>query len=108
MPVYADPAAVLRPATSGLTPADPDYDAPDTRPILRGWLHLGAFFVSILMAAALIPMSSLVSGRAALAVSIYSALMAATFGVSALYHRRRWSARGWMIMKRLDHSMIFL
>jgi hemolysin III len=29
-------------------------------------------------------------------------------GVSALYHRRRWSPRSWKLMKRLDHSMIFL
>jgi hemolysin III len=30
------------------------------------------------------------------------------FGTSALYHRRVWGPRGYAIMKRLDHSMIFL
>jgi hemolysin III len=30
------------------------------------------------------------------------------FGVSALYHRRVWSPRGYAVMRRLDHSMIFI
>jgi hypothetical protein len=30
------------------------------------------------------------------------------FGTSALYHRRVWSPRGYQVMRRLDHSMIFV
>jgi hemolysin III len=30
------------------------------------------------------------------------------FGVSALYHRKLWGPRGYAVMKRMDHSMIFL
>jgi hemolysin III len=30
------------------------------------------------------------------------------FGISALYHRRVWSERGYQVMRRLDHSMIFV
>src|ERR671916_409903 len=41
-------------------------------------------------------------------VTVYCATICGLFGVSALYHRRRWSPRGWKRMKRLDHSMIFL
>jgi hemolysin III len=41
-------------------------------------------------------------------VAVYCLTICGLFGVSALYHRRRWSPRGWKIMKRLDHSMIFL
>jgi hemolysin III len=46
--------------------------------------------------------------RAGLPVSIYCLTILGLFGISAAYHRRRWSPRGWKLMKRLDHSMIFL
>src|ERR1700710_2380690 len=36
---------------------DPDYDHPDTRPRMRGWLHLFAFFGAIVAAAVLIPLA---------------------------------------------------
>lgn len=39
---------------------------------------------------------------------IYSATVCGLFGVSALYHRRTWSPRGYQVMRRLDHSMIFV
>ena len=34
--------------------------------------------------------------------------MCGLFGISALYHRRVWSERGYQVMRRLDHSMIFI
>jgi hemolysin III len=91
-----------------LAEADPDYEPLDTRPSWRGWIHFAAFLTAIAQTAVLIPLAAVQSGRAALAVSIYCAAMLALFGTSALYHRRRWSSRGWKIMKRLDHCMIFL
>jgi hypothetical protein len=39
---------------------------------------------------------------------VYSVSICALFGVSALYHRRVWSRRGFAVMRRLDHSMIFI
>lgn len=77
---------------------------------MRGWLHLWSFAVSIAACATLIAVSAaLVGGGAALATSIYSVTTLGLFGISALYHRRTWrTARSRMIMKRLDHSMIFL
>ena len=39
---------------------------------------------------------------------IYSFTVCALFGTSALYHRRVWSPRGYQVMRRLDHSMIFI
>ncbi|GAA3220996.1 hemolysin III family protein [Pseudonocardia petroleophila] len=77
---------------------------------MRGWLHLWSFTVSIAACATLIAVSaSLVGGGAALATSIYSVTILGLFGISALYHRRTWKTpRSRMIMKRLDHSMIFL
>ena len=91
-----------------LAESDPDYEPMDTRPTWRGWIHFAAFFTAIAQTAVLIPLAAVQSGRAALAVSIYCAAMLLLFGTSALYHRRRWSARGWKVMKRLDHCMIFL
>jgi hemolysin III len=87
---------------------DAHYDHPDTRPRMRGWLHLFAFFGSIVAAAVLIPLASALGARAGLSVALYCLTILGLFGVSALYHRRRWSPRGWKLMKRADHSMIFL
>jgi len=87
---------------------DRDYDHPDTRPRMRGWLHLFAFFGSIVAAAVLIPLAFAEGARAGWPVTIYCLTILGLFGVSALYHRRRWSPRGWQLMKRADHSMIFV
>src|SRR3712207_4399982 len=87
---------------------DGDWDHPDTRPRMRGWLHLFSFFGAIVAGAVLIPLGSVLGARAGFSVAVYCVTICALFGVSALYHRRRWSPRGWKMMKRLDHSMIFL
>jgi hemolysin III len=80
---------------------------PPVKPKLRGVLHQWAFFVSLVTGAVLVLVAP--SGRATLAVAIYSVTVAGLFGVSAIYHRVTWvsaKARRWM--RRLDHSMIFL
>ena len=77
------------------------------KPRLRGVTHQWAFFVSVVLGAALV--LSAPSGRAMLAAGIYAACVAILFGTSALYHRIDWrsaEARRWM--RRLDHSAIFL
>jgi len=79
------------------------------KPRMRGWLHTYAFGVAIICG---IVLCSLAAGRPGWApfVScfVYSLTVCALFGTSALYHRRVWSPRGYKIMKRLDHSMIFV
>ena len=87
---------------------DGDWEHPDTRPRMRGWLHLFAFFGAVVAGAVLIPLAAVLGARAGFSVALYSLTICGLFGVSALYHRRRWSPRGWKVMKRLDHSMIFL
>ncbi len=77
------------------------------KPKLRGWIHEGAFPVSVLAGAILVIAAS--GGRERLALAIYAVSLSALLGTSALYHRVNWkrpSARLWM--RRLDHSMIFL
>jgi hemolysin III len=80
------------------------------KPRLRGWLHLWSFAVSIVASATLISLAaSLVGAGAALATAVYSTTILGLFGISALYHRRTWRTdRARFVMKRLDHSMIFL
>ena len=77
---------------------------------MRGWLHFWSFAVSIAASATLIAVSAaLVGGGAALATSVYSVTILGLFGTSALYHRRTWrTPRSRAVMRRLDHSMIFL
>src|SRR5690348_4007814 len=81
--------------------ADDDWDNPDTRPRLRGWLHLFAFFGALVAGAVLIPLAAVLGPRSGFSVAVYCLTICGLFGISALYHRRRWSPRGWKIMKRL-------
>ena len=84
--------------------------APLVKPRMRGWLHLWSFAVSIASGITLVAVSAALVGRgAALATAVYSVTILGLFGVSALYHRRTWrTARSRVLMRRLDHSMIFL
>jgi hemolysin III len=80
-------------------------DAP-TKPRLRGWLHAGAFVASIPAGIVLI---ALAPGSAArIGALVYVLALAGQFGVSALYHRGHWGERGRLVMRRLDHSTIFV
>jgi hemolysin III len=77
------------------------------KPRLRGVSHEWAFFISLVLGAALIVTAK--TPEATLAVAIYAASLSALLGTSALYHRVDWKrpdVRRWM--RRLDHSMIFV
>jgi hemolysin III len=76
------------------------------RPRLRGVFHQYAFFVSIGFGALLISGASGASERASSIV--FAAALAAMFGVSALYHRLTWQPRARRLMRRLDHTAIYL
>jgi hemolysin III len=76
------------------------------KPRLRGVSHEWAFFISLVLGAALIVAAK--TPQATLAVAIYAVSLSALLGTSALYHRVNWKrpdVRRWM--RRLDHSMIF-
>jgi hemolysin III len=77
---------------------------------MRGWIHFWSLVASVAACAVLITLSAaLVGGWAVLAISIYSVSILGLFGTSALYHRRTWkSPRSKLVMRRLDHSMIFV
>ncbi|GAA4452984.1 hemolysin III family protein [Phytohabitans houttuyneae] len=76
---------------------------------MRGWLHAYAFFVAVVCGIVLCSLAATRPGVAPLvSCVIYSLTVCGLFGTSALYHRRVWSPRGFQIMRRLDHSMIFI
>src|SRR5262245_37967271 len=79
---------------------------------MRGWLHLYAFFVAIAAGIVLCSFAAASSHRGGLApivsCGIYSLTVCGLFGISALYHRRVWTPTAYKVMRRLDHSMIFV
>lgn len=76
---------------------------------MRGWLHTYAFFVALVCGIVLSAVAATRPGWTPLvSCLIYSVTVCGLFGTSALYHRRVWSERGYQIMRRMDHSMIFV
>jgi hemolysin III len=75
-------------------------------PLLRGWLHLVCFFLSLPAGAFLVATAT--STRARVAVVVYSIGLSALFGVSAMYHRGGWTGAARRRMRRLDHGTIFV
>jgi hemolysin III len=75
-------------------------------PRLRGLLHAYAFYVAIVAAIALVAIAP--TAQARLAATIYGAGLCALFAASGLYHRWRWSPRWKPLLRRLDHSTIYL
>lgn len=75
-------------------------------PTWRGLLHAYAFWFALVAAAVLMALAP--SPDARLASGIYGAGLCALFAVSGLYHRWRWDPRWRPLLRRLDHSTIFL
>jgi hemolysin III len=75
-------------------------------PRLRGVLHAYAFWAAGVAAVLLIVFSP--GAEARVASTIYGAGLCALFAASGLYHRWRWSPRWKPLLRRLDHSTIYL
>src|SRR4029453_17556768 len=79
------------------------------KPRLRGRLHQYAFFVALVCGIVLCSIAATRPGIAPfVSCLIYSVTVCGLFGISALYHRKVWTRRGYQVMRRLDHSMIFI
>ncbi len=76
------------------------------KPHLRGWLHAGTFPVAVVAGVVLVVLAD--GTRATVANLVFALSAALLFGISAVYHRGNWSPRTEMLLKRLDHSNIFL
>ncbi len=76
------------------------------KPLLRGHFHQAAFFLSVGASLMLILQSP--TPIKLFSSIVYSICLTGLFGLSALYHRPNWGDTGRSLMKRLDHSAIFL
>ena len=78
----------------------------EVKPKLRGWLHAATAPLALAAGIVLIVLSPTLTTRVGSAVFAGSALL--LFAVSALYNAGRWSPRTHAVLRRLDHSNIFL
>jgi len=76
------------------------------KPRLRGWIHAGMFPLALVAGIVLVVLAPTVPGKISAAVFGLSACL--LFGVSAVYHRGNWSPRTDAVLRRLDHTNIFL
>ncbi len=81
-------------------------EVPELKPLLRGWLHLGAAPIALVAGMLLVVFAPTLAGRASTAVFTLTAVM--LFGTSAVYHRGNWQPRTKAVLRRLDHANIFL
>ena len=80
--------------------------AGEVKPLFRGFSHLLAFSSALTLAPILIVVTPGIADRFIMA--IYALSIVGLFGVSALYHRNDWGPKGTSIVRRIDHSMIFV
>jgi hemolysin III len=76
------------------------------KPRFRGWLHAG--MVPLTVAAGIVLIALAPNTPARIAAAVFSVTAWLLFGTSAVYHRGNWSPRAAAVLKRLDHSNIFL
>ena len=94
-------------------PSDgPETDTPLTevldavKPRLRGWLHAGMAPLALAAGIVLICLAATPAG--AIGGAVFLAASVLLFGISGLYHRRTWGTRGTAILRRVDHSNIYV
>jgi hemolysin III len=75
-------------------------------PRLRGLLHAYAFWFAAVAAAVLVTLAP--NAQARIAAAIYGAGLCSLFAASGLYHRWRWSPRWKPLLRRVDHSTIYI
>jgi hemolysin III len=75
-------------------------------PRLRGVIHAYSFFVAAVAAVVLVALAP--TDRARVAAGIYGLGLCALFAASGLYHRWRWHPRWKPLLRRVDHSTIYV
>lgn len=75
-------------------------------PLLRGLLHAYAFCAALVAAPLLVMLAPTSAARTS--AVIYGTALCALFAISALYHRWRWDPRWRPLLRRLDHSTIYI
>ncbi len=90
----------MLPAASAVSPADPE------RPLLRGVLHLAAAAAAVAGAVLLILLAD--SARGYVGAAIFAASLILLYLTSGIYHSITWQPAVRALLRRLDHSMIFV
>jgi hemolysin III len=89
-----------------------DTDAPLTevlavvKPRLRGWLHAGMAPLALAAGIVLISLAATPAGVVGGAIFLTASVL--LFGTSGVYHRGTWGALGQAILRRMDHSNIYV
>jgi hemolysin III len=78
----------------------------ELRPLLRGISHAYAFWVALVAAVALTALVPAGAPRAS--AVIYGIGLCGLFAASGTYHRWRWDPRWRPLLRRIDHSTIFV
>lgn len=76
------------------------------KPLLRGYFHLGAAFMAAVGLVVLVLLAD--SAEAYVGGVVFATSLIALYTTSATYHTIPWGTRMRGVMKRLDHSMIFI
>ena len=95
-----------RPAAPHPEPGHVESVVAAVKPHLRGWLHAGMVPLAVAAGIVLIALAPTTPGR--IAAAVFSVTAWLLFGTSAVYHRGNWSPRVAGVLKRMDHSNIFL
>lgn len=99
------PAASTHHGIGGPVPGEEEAPAA-MKPLLRGWLHLVLTPVCLIACLVLLILAPTTPGRVGAIVLGLTGTM--LFGTSALYHRRYWSPKADALLRRMDHSNIYL
>ncbi len=75
-------------------------------PRLRGVMHAYAFWFAVAAAAVLVAIAPRADAR--VAAVIYGTGLCALFAASGLYHRWKWDPRWRPLLRRIDHSTIYV
>jgi hemolysin III len=78
----------------------------ELRPLLRGVTHAYAFWVAL--AAAVVLTALVPAGTPRIASIVYGLGLCGLFAASGTYHRWRWNPRWRPLLRRIDHSTIFV
>lgn len=83
-----------------------DGNLAEGRPALRGWFHVLGLLASLVAGPLLVLQAK--NGAQVAGLTIYAVSLVVLFGTSSSFHRIRWNPRARRIMRRLDHSAIFI
>ena len=76
------------------------------KPRLRGWLHFCMVPLAATAGIVLVVLAPTTPGKVGGAVFLAASLL--LFGISGVYHRFTWGARGEALLRRVDHANIYV